>query len=506
MDLGANGLQTFRYVLLPELRSALVAGALLAFALSWDEVIVTIFTAGGNTDDPDLDLDGAAHGRQRRRDQRRRRGRRRPQHRAGVRRAAAHERRRRQPARRRTKRARSTAVAGASVGLMGVRGARRARPRACSPALASGLRHERLDAPSSPSAGPSGPATTLPRAEGALRLLVRQGYAEDGLGRGRSSAAPAARSRCATPTRRRGCAAAPTAGPSTSRRSRAASPTPSCRTAPRAGDQPRPRPTARGVPGALPRPRRRPRRRTPLRHRLPLDAAPRSGATASASTRRRPGRRSPTTPRRARGRVALEDTPLEIGDAAMPLRTLAPQLGITDPYALDETQFAAAVALDEAAHPPRRRALAAARRRDRRLRRRPRRRRRGRLVHGRADPRPERRRRPHAAARGRPRRDRPLDARARTRCIPAARTAGCATPRRRACRPRSRASTAPRPSAPAPAPNSGTRSAVPCTPTRPAAFLKRIAFRHTPVENCGGGRRCVPFAQWEQAWTQLRTS
>ena len=39
-------------VLLPELRSALVAGALLAFALSWDEVIVTIFTAGGNTTIP----------------------------------------------------------------------------------------------------------------------------------------------------------------------------------------------------------------------------------------------------------------------------------------------------------------------------------------------------------------------------------------------------------------------------------------------------------------------
>ena len=52
MDLGANGVQTFRFVLLPELRSALVAGALLAFALSWDEVIVTIFTAGGNTTIP----------------------------------------------------------------------------------------------------------------------------------------------------------------------------------------------------------------------------------------------------------------------------------------------------------------------------------------------------------------------------------------------------------------------------------------------------------------------
>jgi len=36
------------------------------------------------------------------------------------------------------------------------------------------------------------------------------------------------------------------------------------------------------------------------------------------------------------------------------------------------------------------------------------------------------------------------------------------------------------------------------------AFLRRIAFRHTPVEHCGGGRRCVPFARWEQAWLQLR--
>ena len=45
-DLGASTWQTFRYVTLPALRSALVAGALLAFALSFDEVIVTTFTAG----------------------------------------------------------------------------------------------------------------------------------------------------------------------------------------------------------------------------------------------------------------------------------------------------------------------------------------------------------------------------------------------------------------------------------------------------------------------------
>ncbi len=46
MDLGADGWQTFRYVTWPLLSTALVAGGLLAFALSFDEVIVTFFTAG----------------------------------------------------------------------------------------------------------------------------------------------------------------------------------------------------------------------------------------------------------------------------------------------------------------------------------------------------------------------------------------------------------------------------------------------------------------------------
>jgi putative spermidine/putrescine transport system permease protein len=46
MDLGADGWQTFRFVTFPVLSTALVAGALLAFALSFDEVIVTTFTAG----------------------------------------------------------------------------------------------------------------------------------------------------------------------------------------------------------------------------------------------------------------------------------------------------------------------------------------------------------------------------------------------------------------------------------------------------------------------------
>jgi putative spermidine/putrescine transport system permease protein len=46
MDLGANGFQTFRHIVLPSLATALLAGGMLAFALSFDEVIVTTFTAG----------------------------------------------------------------------------------------------------------------------------------------------------------------------------------------------------------------------------------------------------------------------------------------------------------------------------------------------------------------------------------------------------------------------------------------------------------------------------
>jgi putative spermidine/putrescine transport system permease protein len=46
MDLGASGSQTFRYVLLPQVATAFLAGGMLAFALSFDEIIVTIFTSG----------------------------------------------------------------------------------------------------------------------------------------------------------------------------------------------------------------------------------------------------------------------------------------------------------------------------------------------------------------------------------------------------------------------------------------------------------------------------
>jgi putative spermidine/putrescine transport system permease protein len=48
-DLGADAFSTFRRVTLPGMRTALLSGALLAFALSFDEIIVTNFTAGAGT-------------------------------------------------------------------------------------------------------------------------------------------------------------------------------------------------------------------------------------------------------------------------------------------------------------------------------------------------------------------------------------------------------------------------------------------------------------------------
>ena len=64
MDLGADGWQTFRYVLWPTVATALVAGGLLAFALSFDEVIVTTFTAGAQTTLPIWILDHIQKGQQ----------------------------------------------------------------------------------------------------------------------------------------------------------------------------------------------------------------------------------------------------------------------------------------------------------------------------------------------------------------------------------------------------------------------------------------------------------
>jgi putative spermidine/putrescine transport system permease protein len=44
-DLGADGITTFRLVTVPMLRGAFLAGAILAFGLSFDEIVVTLFTA-----------------------------------------------------------------------------------------------------------------------------------------------------------------------------------------------------------------------------------------------------------------------------------------------------------------------------------------------------------------------------------------------------------------------------------------------------------------------------
>jgi putative spermidine/putrescine transport system permease protein len=46
MDLGADGFATFRHVVLPNIATALLAGGMLSFALSFDEIIVTTFTSG----------------------------------------------------------------------------------------------------------------------------------------------------------------------------------------------------------------------------------------------------------------------------------------------------------------------------------------------------------------------------------------------------------------------------------------------------------------------------
>ncbi|HZT84097.1 MAG TPA: ABC transporter permease [Gaiellaceae bacterium] len=63
-DLGADGWQTFRFVVWPVLSTALVAGGLLAFALSFDEVIVTTFTAGAQETLPIFILDNINRGQQ----------------------------------------------------------------------------------------------------------------------------------------------------------------------------------------------------------------------------------------------------------------------------------------------------------------------------------------------------------------------------------------------------------------------------------------------------------
>lgn len=49
LDLGASRVQTLRYVILPQMRPALISGVLLAFAISFDETLITLFVAGSQT-------------------------------------------------------------------------------------------------------------------------------------------------------------------------------------------------------------------------------------------------------------------------------------------------------------------------------------------------------------------------------------------------------------------------------------------------------------------------
>ena len=65
MDLGADGVQTFRMVILPNIGTALLAGGMLAFALSFDELIVTTLTAGNQSTLPIWMLEELIRPRQR---------------------------------------------------------------------------------------------------------------------------------------------------------------------------------------------------------------------------------------------------------------------------------------------------------------------------------------------------------------------------------------------------------------------------------------------------------
>ncbi len=163
MDLGADGWQTFRYVLLPHLSTALVAGGLLAFALSFDEVIVTFFTSGSLNTLPDLDPWQSAERAARPRGERRGDARDPDHGRAGLPRPApdAGLRRRRPTLTRRMSRRLAAATCALALALTtaacGGGGGSSSSPAATSPVSANGL----------------------PAPEGVVRVLAREGYTED---------------------------------------------------------------------------------------------------------------------------------------------------------------------------------------------------------------------------------------------------------------------------------------------------------------------------------------
>jgi putative spermidine/putrescine transport system substrate-binding protein len=352
-----------------------------------------------------------------------------------------------------------------------------------------------------PVAGPSAPATAVPRAEGALRLLVRQGYAEQ------AWVAPFEHSTgCKVDVRYADTDAGLRSGADNWAFDVASIPGGLAYAVVQDG-------AARAINPAL----------VPARESF---RAPFRDPAAGRAGTRRYGIAFLWTPRlliwrhslrkhapsswgplayngkSRHGKVALEDTPLEIGDAALALRALAPKLGITDPYALDETQFAAALALTR-----QRLHLAGALwlvpgdeidAFD------------GGLVDvGEGDwyTVSQIRARKVDVGATLPRAGAPgevdlwmLGARApHPGCAyrwmqyasganvqaEVARSYGASPVNADAC------------------PVLGKAACADVHANVPAAFLERISFRHTPVEHCGGGRICVPYARWEQAWTDI---
>jgi putative spermidine/putrescine transport system substrate-binding protein len=352
-----------------------------------------------------------------------------------------------------------------------------------------------------PAAGPAGPASTLPRAEGALRLLVRQGYAEA------AWVQPFERSTgCKVEVRYADSPAGLRSGASSWAFDVASIPGGLAYAVVQDGG-------ARAInPALIPG---RAGFRAPFRDPAAVRAGARRYGVAFLWTPRlliwrhslrkhAPASWAPLAynVKARKGKVALEDTPLEIGDAAITLRKLAPQLAIHDPYALDEAQFTAALALTK-----RRMHLVGALWQlpgdeidafD------------GGLVDvGAGDWYTAQQVRdqnvdigltlPREGAAGE------LDVWMLGARAP---HPGCAYRwMRYASTPGVQAQVAryfgatPVSAGACAVLGTTTCSALHANASKP--FLSRIAFRHTPVANCGGGRRCVPFAQWEQAWTDL---
>jgi putative spermidine/putrescine transport system substrate-binding protein len=352
-----------------------------------------------------------------------------------------------------------------------------------------------------PVAGPVGPASTLPRAEGSLRLLVRQGYAE------RAWVQPFERSTgCKVEVRYSDSPAGLRSGADNWDFDVASIPGGLAYAVVQDG-------AARAInPALVPQ---RASFRAPFRDPAAIRAGARRYGVAflwsprlliwrKSIRKHAPSSWAPLAynAKVRRGRVALEDTPLEIGDAAIALRSLAPQLAIGDPYALDATQFAAALALTK-----QRLHLAGSLWQlpgdeidafD------------GGLVDvGAGDWYTTQQIRDQSVDVGLtlPRGGAPgeLDV---WMLGAHALHPGCAYRwMRYASTPAVQAQVARFYGA---TPVSAGACALLGTTTCSAlhanvskAFLSRIAFRHTPVENCGGGRRCVPFTKWEQAWTDI---